>query len=85
MDGPDEAEAAVGAEFGRLMFDTGRYAQFPGQEGFLTAQAKTVVERYEVYNTLPSSWAAPWGGWCCWPSSLLACTSLDSSSGSTRT
>ncbi|XP_039766644.1 integrin alpha-M isoform X2 [Ornithorhynchus anatinus] len=36
-----------------LMFDTGRYAQFPGQEGFLTAQAKTVVERYEVYNPLP--------------------------------
>ncbi|XP_038619311.1 integrin alpha-D-like [Tachyglossus aculeatus] len=36
-----------------LIFDTGRYAQFPGQEGFLMAQAKTVVERYEVYNPLP--------------------------------
>ncbi|XP_028913501.1 integrin alpha-D-like [Ornithorhynchus anatinus] len=36
-----------------LLFDTERYAQFPGQEGFLTAQAKTVVERYEVYSPLP--------------------------------
>ncbi|XP_038619310.1 integrin alpha-X-like [Tachyglossus aculeatus] len=36
-----------------LLFDTGRYAQFPGQEGFLTAQVKTVVERYEVYDPLP--------------------------------
>ncbi|XP_038619313.1 integrin alpha-M-like [Tachyglossus aculeatus] len=36
-----------------LLFDTGRYTQFPGQEGFLAAQTKTVVERYEVYDPLP--------------------------------
>uniref|UniRef100_A0A6I8P218 VWFA domain-containing protein n=1 Tax=Ornithorhynchus anatinus TaxID=9258 RepID=A0A6I8P218_ORNAN len=35
-----------------LSFDTERFAQFPGQEGFLTAQTKTVVERYEIYNPL---------------------------------
>ncbi|XP_038619354.1 integrin alpha-D-like [Tachyglossus aculeatus] len=45
-----------------LLFDTGRYAQFPGQEGFLTAQTKTVVERYKVYNPLPLIVGSSLGG-----------------------
>lgn len=36
-----------------ITFNTSVYSQLPGQEAFLRAQTKTVLEMYEVYNPVP--------------------------------
>ncbi|KAM4829695.1 uncharacterized protein RHO17_025336 [Thomomys bottae] len=36
-----------------ITFDTAVYSQVPGQEAFLRAQIKTVLEKYEVHNPVP--------------------------------
>ncbi|CAO2583477.1 Integrin alpha-X [Lemmus lemmus] len=36
-----------------ITFDTSVYSQLPGQEAFLRAQTKTVLEMYEVHNPVP--------------------------------
>ncbi|XP_053410994.1 integrin alpha-X isoform X2 [Nycticebus coucang] len=36
-----------------ITFDRSVYSQLPGQEAFLSAQAKTVVEEYQVHNPIP--------------------------------
>lgn len=36
-----------------VTFNTSVYSQLPGQEAFLRAQAKTVLEMYEVHNPVP--------------------------------
>nr|XP_015851387.2 integrin alpha-X isoform X1 [Peromyscus maniculatus bairdii] len=36
-----------------ITFNTSVYSQLPGQEAFLRAQMKTVLEMYEVYNPVP--------------------------------
>ncbi|XP_008046609.2 integrin alpha-X, partial [Carlito syrichta] len=36
-----------------ITFDTSVYSQLPGQEAFMKAQTKTVVEKYEVHNPIP--------------------------------
>ncbi|XP_069876314.1 integrin alpha-X-like [Dipodomys merriami] len=36
-----------------ITFDTSVYSQLPGQEAFLKAQMKTVLEKYEVPNPIP--------------------------------
>ncbi|XP_004623228.1 integrin alpha-X isoform X2 [Octodon degus] len=36
-----------------ITFDRSTYSQLPGQEAFLRAQMKTVLERYEVHNPVP--------------------------------
>ncbi|XP_048189029.1 integrin alpha-X-like [Perognathus longimembris pacificus] len=36
-----------------ITFDTAVYSQLPGQEAFLRAQVKTVLENYEVPNPIP--------------------------------
>uniref|UniRef100_A0A8D2JQ04 Integrin subunit alpha X n=1 Tax=Sciurus vulgaris TaxID=55149 RepID=A0A8D2JQ04_SCIVU len=36
-----------------ITFDRSVYSQLPGQEAFLRAQMKTVLEKYEVHNPIP--------------------------------
>ncbi|XP_021501487.2 integrin alpha-X isoform X1 [Meriones unguiculatus] len=36
-----------------ITFNTAVYSQLPGQEAFLRAQVKTVLEKYEVHNLVP--------------------------------
>lgn len=36
-----------------ITFNTSVYSQLPGQEAFLRAQTKTVLEMYEVHNPVP--------------------------------
>ncbi|KAM6166274.1 integrin alpha-X [Erethizon dorsatum] len=36
-----------------ITFNRSMYSQLPGQEAFLRAQMKTMLEKYEVYNPLP--------------------------------
>lgn len=36
-----------------ITFDTSKYSQLPGQEAFLRAQTKTVLEEYVIYNPIP--------------------------------
>uniref|UniRef100_H0WKI6 Integrin subunit alpha X n=1 Tax=Otolemur garnettii TaxID=30611 RepID=H0WKI6_OTOGA len=41
------------ASVAEITFDRSVYSQLPGQEAFLSAQAKTVLEEYEVHNPIP--------------------------------
>ncbi|XP_053069146.1 integrin alpha-X isoform X2 [Acinonyx jubatus] len=45
-----------------IMFNTSVYAQLPGQEAFLRAQMEMVLEKYEVYNTVPIIVGSSLGG-----------------------
>ena len=36
-----------------ITFNTSVYSQLPGQEAFLRAQTKTVLEMYKVHNPVP--------------------------------
>ncbi|XP_053410996.1 integrin alpha-D isoform X1 [Nycticebus coucang] len=45
-----------------ITFDRSVYSQLPGQEAFLSAQAKTVLEEYEVHNPIPLMVGSSVGG-----------------------
>lgn len=45
-----------------ITFNTAVYSQLPGQEAFLKAQLKTVLEKYEVHNPVPLIVGSSLGG-----------------------
>ncbi|XP_046943732.1 integrin alpha-D-like [Lynx rufus] len=45
-----------------IAFNTSMYSQLPGQEAFLSAQMEMVLEKYEVYNSIPIIMGSSLGG-----------------------